>query len=512
MAYGGLITRHSTDPGSSSGPSPPTTVVEYRKDGTVSKMRSHKGNIPILPQTKLCPQCPAKFTRTTHLNRHLRTHTGERLHRCDTCEAQFTRSDLLTRHKKTCGDPSHANRTRRRSCQACANSKVKCDLQQPCSKCQARGKGCVFVIRAPRSSAVAKMTAAPAAVPEHLAHPINGPGSKIAGPLISLRPPSPVASHPTSPHPNVPPDRQGQCSYNWNASASGHLENQPEELGFYSDGSSPSPPSETISSTGDIGLSPPSDPAAVQTQINTFYSSNEVFEPFLPSEIPGYNTVSVGDNSTREGCLPHTPLLSSSTEESLPFASQAVGVQRPHHTDTLLYPPTSSQQVPSSADHSQRQCYTEDNYIPQYTTAIDVCYQALSEHQHYRHVDSSEYTRNRTKPASPYGSGGMWRTSCEGLVSSPPQYNYPAKGAGDAFCEKPYRCPTTNQPRVAIDYTNHWAVPSEMVRMAMSDPSSRHVEGDAQTSRSYRSECLTDVIRWNGYNVMRRQVTSTDFA
>lgn len=43
-----------------------------KKDGTLSKIRSHRGNIPALPQTKLCPHCPAKFTRTTHLNRHLR--------------------------------------------------------------------------------------------------------------------------------------------------------------------------------------------------------------------------------------------------------------------------------------------------------------------------------------------------------------------------------------------------------------------------------------------------------
>jgi hypothetical protein len=51
-------------------------VVEYRKDGRVSKMRLHRGNIPVLPQTKLCPHCPAKFTRTTHLNRHLHTRKG----------------------------------------------------------------------------------------------------------------------------------------------------------------------------------------------------------------------------------------------------------------------------------------------------------------------------------------------------------------------------------------------------------------------------------------------------
>lgn len=91
-------------------PSVPTRedAVEYKKDGTVSRMRSHRGNVPQLPQTKLCPYCPAKFTRTTHLNRHLRnrkpplpfspstlptasliTHpdTNERLYRCEVRES-----------------------------------------------------------------------------------------------------------------------------------------------------------------------------------------------------------------------------------------------------------------------------------------------------------------------------------------------------------------------------------------------------------------------------------------
>ncbi|KAF8070356.1 fungal-specific transcription factor domain-containing protein [Lyophyllum atratum] len=126
-------------------PIPPTEdqPLEFRKkDGSLSKMRNHRGNIPILPQTKLCPHCPAKFTRTTHLNRHLRTHTNERLHRCDICDSQFTRSDLLTRHKKSCSDPS--SRTRRKSCASCMDSKIKCDRQYPCSKCASRGKECVF--------------------------------------------------------------------------------------------------------------------------------------------------------------------------------------------------------------------------------------------------------------------------------------------------------------------------------------------------------------------------------
>ncbi|TFK44484.1 fungal-specific transcription factor domain-containing protein [Crucibulum laeve] len=111
-----------------------------KKDGSLSKMRSHRGNIPVLPQNKLCPHCPAKFTRTTHLNRHLRTHTNERFHCCDICNSQFTRSDLLTRHKKSCNNPS--GRTRRKACMSCVESKIKCDRQLPCSKCKARGIEC----------------------------------------------------------------------------------------------------------------------------------------------------------------------------------------------------------------------------------------------------------------------------------------------------------------------------------------------------------------------------------
>ncbi|TFK52658.1 hypothetical protein OE88DRAFT_1644270 [Heliocybe sulcata] len=110
-----------------------------------SRIRRHKGNIPSLPQTKHCPLCTARFTRTTHLNRHLRSHTNERDHRCDRCQSQFTRSDLLTRHKRTCGDPLLANRSRRKSCEACAESKIKCDLEQPCSKCVSRDRACVYI-------------------------------------------------------------------------------------------------------------------------------------------------------------------------------------------------------------------------------------------------------------------------------------------------------------------------------------------------------------------------------
>ncbi|KAH9963778.1 fungal-specific transcription factor domain-containing protein [Russula dissimulans] len=160
-------------------PPPPlpntATAVEYKKDGTVSRMRSHKGNVPQLPQTKLCPFCPAKFTRTTHLNRHLRNHTNERLYRCEICSAQFTRSDLLSRHKRSCGESHPISRSRKRSCQACTSLKVKCDLRQPCSKCRARGRECTYTSEEGQKEGVASSS-----------NNQQDPDSRFSGPLFRL--------------------------------------------------------------------------------------------------------------------------------------------------------------------------------------------------------------------------------------------------------------------------------------------------------------------------------------
>lgn len=57
--------------------------------------------------------------------------------------------------------------------------------------------------------------------------------------------------------------------------------------------------------------------------------------------------------------------------------------QRSQHPETLFYS-SSSQHVFSSAEHTQRSYYTEDNYIPQHTASVDVRYQAFAEQQHYR--------------------------------------------------------------------------------------------------------------------------------
>ncbi|KAK0223671.1 hypothetical protein IW262DRAFT_846592 [Armillaria fumosa] len=102
------------------------------------------------PKTFQCSLCSASFTRSTHLSRHLHTHTSERAHRCIACFAEFSRSDVLNRHTKTCKAINNqitttVRHSRQKSCQACAQAKAKCDLQEPCSKCISRGKECLYI-------------------------------------------------------------------------------------------------------------------------------------------------------------------------------------------------------------------------------------------------------------------------------------------------------------------------------------------------------------------------------
>ncbi|KAK0203014.1 hypothetical protein DFS33DRAFT_1263282 [Desarmillaria ectypa] len=104
----------------------------------------------MLPQSLTCPICSARYTRPTHLHKHIRSrdcimHLYQ--HFFQQCETQFARLDVLKRHLKTCKGPTdHQSDT-----QACVLSRTKCDrqLEQPCSRCVARGGECVFVGKQP---------------------------------------------------------------------------------------------------------------------------------------------------------------------------------------------------------------------------------------------------------------------------------------------------------------------------------------------------------------------------
>lgn len=63
-------------------------------------MRWHSGERPFVCNWVFCGK---RFTRSDELQRHRRTHTGEKRFQCPECNKKFMRSDHLSKHIRTHG-------------------------------------------------------------------------------------------------------------------------------------------------------------------------------------------------------------------------------------------------------------------------------------------------------------------------------------------------------------------------------------------------------------------------
>ncbi|MCJ1465392.1 hypothetical protein MMC07_004010 [Pseudocyphellaria aurata] len=115
---------------------------------------------------------PAKTTGTTPGPK-----TGRRIggagsgsdppHVCGICNKCFDRRDLRDRHKRRCArSATKVKVSKRKSCLACAQSKLGCDLGTPaCSRCVSRGTNCEYAVPPPSALAAAGVVGVAGALP-----------------------------------------------------------------------------------------------------------------------------------------------------------------------------------------------------------------------------------------------------------------------------------------------------------------------------------------------------------
>ncbi|KAJ7875757.1 hypothetical protein B0H14DRAFT_2568609 [Mycena olivaceomarginata] len=109
----------------------------YNSDEPLCRMRSHKGNMPSLPQTK---SAIVRNSPEATCFSAISARVGSK------SSTPSTQDELMNTLPYRSFD-----RCRRKACEACAKSKTKCDLQYPCAKCLSRGRECVFQNNAPKS-------------------------------------------------------------------------------------------------------------------------------------------------------------------------------------------------------------------------------------------------------------------------------------------------------------------------------------------------------------------------
>lgn len=95
-----------------------------------------------------CSECPKRYKRRTHLQRHAATHSSSRPHVCPVCSHSFQRVDVLKRHIQTCpgyGDTGALGAlSRRRACNLCVKQKKACTDGDPCQNCRRKSVECVW--------------------------------------------------------------------------------------------------------------------------------------------------------------------------------------------------------------------------------------------------------------------------------------------------------------------------------------------------------------------------------
>ncbi|KAF2160348.1 hypothetical protein M409DRAFT_29198 [Zasmidium cellare ATCC 36951] len=95
-----------------------------------------------------CEHCNKSFGRREHYKRHQNIHTGAKPFPCPLCPRAFPRKDTLQRHVLMHGKagpealPAKIRLRTSRACWPCAKSKMRCDGEEPCSRCQSRGVRC----------------------------------------------------------------------------------------------------------------------------------------------------------------------------------------------------------------------------------------------------------------------------------------------------------------------------------------------------------------------------------
>lgn len=78
-------------------PSPPPTPTALMRSSKKPQSASSPRNAKKMLPCSFCGKC---FDRPSLLNRHLRTHTGERPHVCDICQKGFSTSSSLNTHRR----------------------------------------------------------------------------------------------------------------------------------------------------------------------------------------------------------------------------------------------------------------------------------------------------------------------------------------------------------------------------------------------------------------------------